>query len=136
VTAGSDIDIDRLAEVAARHPSAELVVLFGSVARGTPFRWSDADIGVLGGSWMEQLALGAELGRVIGRDPHVVDLARASEALRHEISSHGRLISETRAGAWARYRAESFVRWFDLAPIRRLCAGGVRRRLLRQVRGG
>ena len=136
VVAPEGLDLERLAAVAARHPSAQLVVVFGSVARGTPFRWSDVDIGVSGGEWLERLKLGAELGQLVGREPHVVDLERASEALRQEIARDGLLVREALPGEWAHYRAKSFMRWFDLAPLRRRCAEGVRRRLRQEHAGG
>jgi predicted nucleotidyltransferase len=136
VEAPEEIDLPLLTRIAGRHASARLVVLFGSVARGTPLPWSDADFGVLGGTWIERLKLGAELGRALGREAHVVDLERAPEALRQEIARHGLLLREAAPGTWADYRAESFVRWFDVAPLRRLCAEGVRRRLRQAVRHG
>jgi len=130
------LDLSELARVAGDYPSAQLVVLFGSVARGRPLPWSDVDIGVLGGTWLEQLKLGAALGRSIGREPHVVDLERAPEALRQEIARQGLLVREGTPGTWADYRAQAFVRWFDLAPLRRWCADGVRRRLREEARRG
>jgi predicted nucleotidyltransferase len=136
VEARTAVDFAELAAVAGRYPSVRLVVLFGSVARGTPLAWSDADVGVLGGTWLEQLKLGAALGRCIGREPHVVDLERASEALRQEIARDGLLVREAAPGTWSDYRAQSFVRWFDLAPVRRRCAEGVRRRLREEARHG
>lgn len=134
--ARATIDLAELAEIAGRYPSVGLVVLFGSVARGTPLAWSDADVGALGGTWLEQLTLGAALGRAIGREPHVVDLERAPEALRQEIAREGVLVREAAPGTWSDYRAQSFVRWFDLAPVRRRCAEGVRRRLRAEARRG
>jgi predicted nucleotidyltransferase len=136
VEARAPVDLAELAEVAGLHPSARLVVLFGSLARGTPFPWSDADIGVLGGTWLEQLKLGAALGRSIGREAHVVDLEHAPEALRQEIARQGLLVREAAAGTWSDYRAQSFVRWFDFAPLRRRCAEGVRRRLREEAHRG
>ena len=121
--------------IAGRHPSIRLTVLFGSVARGTPLAWSDVDVGVLGGTWLEQLKLGAEMGRSLGREAHVVDMEHAPDALRQEIARHGILVGETFPGTWAQYRADSFVRWFEVAPLRRRCAEGVRRRLIEESRG-
>jgi predicted nucleotidyltransferase len=136
VEARGGVDLVGLAAIAGQHPSARLVVLFGSVARGTPFAWSDADVGVLGGTWLERLKLGAALGASIGREAHVVDLERAPEALRQEIARQGLLVREAVPGTWSDYRAQSFVRWFDLAPLRRRCAEGVRRRLRQEARRG
>jgi predicted nucleotidyltransferase len=136
VEARAAVDLVELAEVAGGYPSTRLVVLFGSVVRGTPLPWSDVDVGVLGGSWLEQLKLGAALGRSIGREPHVVDLERAPEALRQEIARQGLLVREAAPGIWSDYRAQSFVRWFDVAPLRRRCAEGVRRRLREEARRG
>jgi predicted nucleotidyltransferase len=114
---------------AARLPGLRLVVLFGSVAAGTARPDSDADIGVLGGDPWQTLELGSALAARIGREPHVVDLGAAPEALRFEVARGGVLLHEAEPFLWARFQAEAAIRYFDLKPVIDLCAEGVRRRL-------
>jgi predicted nucleotidyltransferase len=119
----------------ARWPDVRLVVVFGSVATGRARPDSDVDVGVLGGGFWEQLDVGSEIGRLTGHEPQVIDLAAASDWLRFEVARDGLILHEHEPGAWARFRAESAVRYFDLAPIIALCADGVRRRLARDAEG-
>jgi len=129
-----ELDLDTLRAVAQRYPEARLVVLFGSVARGQAVPWSDADVGVSGLAFWRGLELGAELGAKFGREVHVVDLDTASEALCFAVARDGILVAEGAPDAWARFQAESALRYFDLAPIIARCAEGARRALL--ARGG
>jgi len=123
-------EIERLE---GRWPDVRLIVVFGSVATGKARPDSDVDVGVLGGGFWEQLDAGSEVGRLTGREPHVVDLATASDWLRFQAAREGIMAHERDAGAWARFRGEAAARYFDLAPIISLCAEGVRRRLLKEA---
>lgn len=130
------IDIERLSRIAATIRGARLVVIFGSVARGRPSPWSDVDIGVSGGEYWEGLRIGAQIGAAIGREPHVVDLDTASDALRFRVAREGILLWEDAPKTWTRFQADSAVRYFDVQSIVARCAEGVRRRLLREARNG
>lgn len=128
------LDMAGLARVANRFP-ARLVVIFGSVARGRSFAWSDVDVGVSGCDFWTGLRLGAAIGAALGRQAHVVDLDRSGDHLRFRAAREGLLVREV-DGAWARFRAEAALRWFDVAPIVVRCAEGARRRLrLEAARG-
>jgi predicted nucleotidyltransferase len=118
--------------LAPRWPQVQLVVIFGSVARDDARPDSDVDVGVLGGAFWDQLDVGSEIARLTRREPHAVDLAAASDWLRFQVAREGVMLYERDPGGWARFRAESAVRYFDLGPIMALCAEGVRRRLLRE----
>jgi predicted nucleotidyltransferase len=122
-----------VASLVERWPGVTLVVVFGSVPAGRARPDSDVDIGVLGGGFWDQLGLGSELGRRLGREPHVVDLATASDWLRFEVARGGILVFEKEAGTWPAFQAQAAVRYFDLAPMIALCADGVRRRLQREA---
>ncbi len=126
------LDRERLCEVARAFPDARLVVLFGSLARGGAAPWSDADVGLAGVSFWRGLEIGARLGAALGRESHVVDLDQASDWLRYEVAREGLLLHECETDAWARFRAEAALRWFDLEPIVARCADGVRRRLMEE----
>jgi len=110
-------------------PGLRLVVLFGSVARQQARPDSDVDVGVLGGGFWDGLRIGAAVGARLGREPQVVDLGTASDLLCFHVARDGILLYEGEPDAWARFRAESAVRYFDVAPIIALCAEGARRRL-------
>lgn len=137
---GVPIPVDELGEVAGRlsgrHPGLRLVLLFGSAATGAPRPDSDVDIAPLGGEFWKDLELGAPLGIIIGREPHVVDLADASDALRFEIARTGLLLWQKEAGLWASFQAGAAIRYFDLKPLVDRCAKGVRERLRREAARG
>ena len=113
-----------------------LVVLFGSVARGQPLGDSDLDVGILGASHWDALALGSKLGAVAGREAQVVELEHASDLLRFHVARDGVPLFQAAPDVWPRFQAEAAVRYFDLAPIIALCAEGARQRLLREAAGG
>lgn len=117
-------------------PHVQRLVVFGSVARGEALPSSDLDLGVLGCSFWEALEISAELGAAAGREPHVVELERASDRLRLEVARDGMLLQEAVPGMFNRFRAESFVRWLDVAPMVALCTEGARRRLKKDAAHG
>jgi predicted nucleotidyltransferase len=124
------------ARVAPSCPGLKLIVLFGSVARGEPHASSDVDIGVLGATFWDGLKVGSEIAASIGREPHVVDLATASDLLRFRVARDGVPLFQGAPDAWPRFQAEAAVRYFDVAPIIALCADGARRRLAREATRG
>jgi predicted nucleotidyltransferase len=119
-----------LRDAAQAFTDARLIVLFGSVARGDPLAWSDADIGIAGSEFWRALEIGGALASRLGREPHVVDLDTASDWLRFSVARDGILLYEREPDTWARFQAEAALRWYDLAPLVALCADGVRRSLM------
>jgi predicted nucleotidyltransferase len=136
MAAQTTIDVTALAQVCAGYAGVRLVALFGSVARGAARADSDVDVAVLGGEFWDQLGLGSDLGRLLRREPHVVDLHSASDLLRFEVARDGALVYEASPWAWAEFKAHTMVLYWDLTPTIALCAAGVRRRLLREARHG
>ena len=124
------------AALASARPQLRLVVLFGSLARGDALPDSDADIAVLGAESWDGLGLGSQLAGVAGREPHVVELEHASDLLRYHVARDGVLLYEAEPYTWARFQAESALRYFDLAPIIALCTEGARQRLIREAKRG
>jgi predicted nucleotidyltransferase len=122
-------------EQARANAGLRLVVLFGSVARGGARADSDVDIGVLGGGFWQQLALGSALAGELGREPHVVDLRHASDVLSYEVARAGVPLFESEPFAWARFQATAASRYFDFQCARERCAAGLRQRLLREAAG-
>lgn len=131
------LPIEALRSIASEQGRAieglRLVVLFGSVARGGARADSDADIGVLGGGFWDQLALGSALAGELGREPHVVDLHRASDVLSYEVARAGIPLFESEPFTWARFQATAASRFFDFQPARERCLASLRKRLLREA---
>lgn len=121
------LELDALREAASPFADAQLVVVFGSVARTQTRADSDADVGVLGASFWRGLLLGEAIGAVLGREAHAVELERASDWLSYEVARDGVLLHEAQPGTWARFRAEAALRYFDLRPVIELCVAGARR---------
>jgi predicted nucleotidyltransferase len=129
------LDPAGLKDVARAFPDAQLVVLFGSLARGQEAAWSDADVGVSGVGFWRGLQIGAAIAAALHREAHVVELEHASEWLRYQVAREGILLHEGQPDAWARFRAAAAIRYFDVQPIIARCAEGARRLLLDQRRG-
>lgn len=125
----------RAALGAGQNHGLRLVVLFGSVATGKARPDSDADIAILGGDSWKALELGSALAALLGREPHVVDLATASDALRFEVARHGVLLFQAEPFAWPEFQARAALMYFDLKPIIERCTEGVRARLRAEARG-
>jgi uncharacterized protein len=111
----------------------EVAVLFGSAAEGKLRADSDIDIGILPPlrrdiGFAEELALGADLERVLGREVDLVRLDTASTLLRFE-ASRGRRLFESRPGAFADFVARALFEYEDLRPFMQRCAAGMFRRL-------
>jgi uncharacterized protein len=111
----------------------EVAILFGSAATGKLRADSDIDIGVLPPfgreiSFAEELALGTDLERVLGREVDLVRLDTASTLLRFE-ASRGRCLLESRPEAFADFVARALFEYEDLRPFMQRCAAGMFRRL-------
>src|SRR5262249_36296864 len=102
--------LPRLRAAASGYPEARLVAIFGSVARGRPLPWSDVDVGILGCPFWRGVALGRQIGDILEREPHVVELDTAPDALRYRISADGVLLHEAEPGLWASWRANAWTR--------------------------
>ncbi|MEO6597742.1 MAG: nucleotidyltransferase domain-containing protein [Planctomycetota bacterium] len=113
-------------------PSCHFVAVFGSQATGTAGTDSDIDL-----AWLptdpdlalaEELALQAELTRVVGGDVDLVRVDRASTLLRMEVARHGTLVVGS-AAAFARFRAEAIAEYLDYEPALHEASERFRRRL-------
>lgn len=82
----------------------DLVLLFGSFARGDQRPDSDIDVAVSGAS-ADPLALSAAIARSTGRDVHVVRLHEASIPLLESLIDDSVVLHEGHAGAAASWRA-------------------------------
>jgi hypothetical protein len=129
------LDTTALATLAASYPSVELVVVFGSQVTGKARPDSDVDVGILGGGFWDQLAIGTTIGSQLNGEPHVVDLGTAGEWLRFQVARDGVLVYQRTSGAWVGFKARAMIGYWDVAPLIALTAEGVRRRLRREAEG-
>lgn len=131
-----ELDVAALARFCLGKADVRLLVIFGSVALGRARGDSDVDVGILGGAFCEQQAIGADIGGQLGREAHVVDLAAASDWLRFQVARDGVLIFQAEPDGWALFKARAMLDYWDLAPTISLCAAGVRERLEREAQHG
>ena len=129
---------DALRPVAAALPGVELLVVFGSTARGRDRVGSDLDVGVILGAGPVALRRTVEvaLARAADRDVDVVDLDTAPPLLRFEVARDGILIHEGRPHAWADFRARAMLDWWEWSPTARMIQDAAIQRLRAQVARG
>jgi predicted nucleotidyltransferase len=124
--------LSRVAEVARRR-GVDLVVLFGSVARGRAHARSDVDVavrlrgGIIGGPALVDLPI--ELAAALDvPEVDLVDLRTADPLLLRQVFDHAVVLFEDR-GAFASARLEAFHRYEDYRPYLRFERDVVRHRL-------
>ena len=100
--------VDSLRRALAGESSVHLAILFGSEARGTAAASSDVDLAVLGRD-LEPLALGAALGRALGREVHVVSLVDPGVVLLEELVRDGIVVRVGAPGAGALWRSRALA---------------------------
>jgi uncharacterized protein len=129
---------ERLERQARVRPELKLAVLFGSRARGDARSGSDADLGILLDPYSAALRfqVEAELGRAAGVPVDIILLDGAPPLLRFEIAREGVLLFQREDHLWTNFKAKAMVDWWDWAPIHRMIAAGVIRRLRERVADG
>lgn len=73
----------------------DLIIIFGSAARGRMRTASDIDVAYLNHqdvSAYDLFMIAQELAGIVGRDVHLIDLRRASTVLQAQIISQGKII--------------------------------------------
>lgn len=111
-------DLLQAAAAAARATvGLDLLILYGSRARGDARLSADWDFGYLADETMDVPGLLAALVEVLG-DDHVdlVDLGRSSGLLRFRSSCDGILVHEAESGLFDRYRLDAARFWCENAP--------------------
>jgi predicted nucleotidyltransferase len=110
--------LERIRDLASRSPGLELLILFGSRARGDVHVRSDWDFGYLATRRADLPALMSTLVETTGSDRvDLVDLRRASGVLRFRAARDGQVIYESQAGLGTRFRLEAAHFWCEMAPI-------------------
>ena len=104
--------------VARAAAGLDLLVLYGSRARGDARPNADWDFGYVADGSMDAAGLLAALVEVLGDDDiDLVDLGRASGLLRFRAARDGLLVYESAPGAFDRYRLAAASFWCENAPI-------------------
>jgi predicted nucleotidyltransferase len=114
----SDSALDKLAEAARGEEDLDLLLLFGSRARGDSHPGSDWDLGFLARP-------GFDVDRFLGRavrllgSAHVdlVDLARASGLLRFRAAADGKVLYESKLDRFGDFWFEAVSFWCDAQSI-------------------
>jgi predicted nucleotidyltransferase len=110
--------LERLRPLCAR-PDLQLVVLFGSTARGVRRQQSDLDVGILGDEPLDLVDLTNQVICLTHiNDVDLVDLRRASPLLAMEVARHGRLLYERAPGLYAQFYSLAYRRYVDTAKLR------------------
>jgi predicted nucleotidyltransferase len=111
---------DRLSDLDRLEPGVELIVLFGSLARGRANRRSDLDIAVRGDGPIDLDRLYLRLAPRLATDRlDLVDLRRAGTGLAFEVARHGQPLFERVPGAFRRFQSLASRRYGDTAKLRR-----------------
>jgi predicted nucleotidyltransferase len=114
----SEQALQQLAEAAARAEGLDLLLLFGSRARGDVHPYSDWDLGYLAGPGFDVDGLLVRAVRLLGSEQvDLVDLARASGLLRFRAAGEGKVLYESQPGRFDRFWFEAVSFWCDAGPI-------------------
>lgn len=108
----------------AKRRKLELVVLFGSVARGKTNKFSDIDIAIRARqkiSYTAQVEIEYEICKVLGRgDVEVVNLKDASPLLLSFIAKEGVALYEAEAGVFDKFQIYAMRAYFEAQPLIKL----------------
>lgn len=113
--------IEALQRTAEALPDVDVLILFGSRARGSARADSDVDIAIGLGSRAAESRRAVEVAfaRAVPAPVDVSFLDTAPPQLRFEIARSGVLLFERTQGAWTRERARAMRDWWDWAPLAR-----------------
>lgn len=112
--------VEQLADLGVIAPSVEIVVLFGSMARGGSRPDSDVDIAVLCDGPADLDALYLLLApRLATGALDLTDLRRAGSLLAFQVARHGRLLYERNPGTFRSFQSLASRRYCDTDKLRR-----------------
>ena len=112
--------VERLEDLRAVAPSVELVVLFGSVARGRSRPDSDLDVAVRCDGAADLDAIYLLLApRFATTLLDLVDLRRTGSLLAFQVARHGQVLYERDPGAFRSFQSLASRRYCDTDKLRR-----------------
>jgi predicted nucleotidyltransferase len=110
--------LEALVRLAQATPRLELLMLFGSRARGDAHEGSDWDFAYLAGDQLDVATLLGAVVELVGSDRvDLVDLRRASGLLRYRAARDGQVVFEARPRLAEAFRLEAAQFWCDAAPV-------------------
>ena len=119
-TGVSSPTLNALTQLARSTPGLEVLLLFGSRARGDAHAGSDWDLGYLAGADLDVPALLAAIVETAGSDRvDLVDLSRASGLLRYRAARDGQVLFEARPRLAEQFCLDAAQFWCDAAPVLR-----------------
>ncbi|HSS49205.1 MAG TPA: nucleotidyltransferase domain-containing protein [Thermoanaerobaculia bacterium] len=113
-----EMDLRLVSDLARSAPGLELLLLFGSRARGDAHSGSDWDFSYLAGAvfdpddFLARLVLGLKTDRI-----DLVNLRRTSGLLRYRVAAEGQPIFEKNPGNFERFWFKAVSFWWDMGPI-------------------
>jgi predicted nucleotidyltransferase len=108
----------RVTELAREFPGLDLLLLFGSRARGDDHPGSDWDFAYLAGPGFDPDDLLARLVLLLDTDRiDLVDLRRANGLLRYRAAAEGRPSFQSGPDVFERFWFEAVSFWCDMGPI-------------------
>lgn len=111
-------DLERVTDLARESPGLDLLVLFGSRARGDSHPGSDWDFGYLATPEFDPYDLLARLVLLLGTDRiDLINLNRTNGLLRFRVAAEGQTLFEERPGAFEDFWLEAVPFWWDMEPI-------------------
>jgi len=115
---GFRFETDALVQAVRTTPGLELLLMFGSRARGEAQAESDWDFGYLATDGFDATALLSAIVESVGTDRvDVVDLRRASGLLRFRAARDGQVIYEARPRLAEQFCLEVAQFWCDAASV-------------------
>lgn len=107
-----------LVEVARATQGLDLLLLFGSRARGDAHAASDWDFGYMAAGAVDATGLFARIVEAVGSDQvDVVDLRTAGGLLRYRAARDGCTVFEAEQGRADSFRVDAARFWCDAAPV-------------------
>jgi predicted nucleotidyltransferase len=111
-------DLQSVTDLARTSPGLELLILFGSRARGDSHPESDWDFGYLATPGFGPYNLLARLVVLLGTDRiDLVNLNRTNGLLRFRVAAEGQTLFEARPGSFEDFWLDAVPFWWDMGPI-------------------
>lgn len=125
---------ERIIPIVKSH-GIDLVVLFGSAARGKTNKFSDIDIAIRSKrnlSYIAQASIEYEICKALGRgDVEIVNLKDASPLLLSFIAKEGIVLYEAEAGVFDNFQIYAMRAYFEAQPLIKLGKDQLRKHLLK-----
>lgn len=110
--------IETIGKTVRETAGLDVLMVFGSRARGDATDRSDWDFGYLATDAIDVPELLASIVTLLGTDRiDLVDLQRASGLLRYRAARDGRVVFEARPGTFERFRFDAVRFWCDARAV-------------------